>query len=1066
MLQRLGFDRQESRVLVWGGVTLFLTGWADVSLKNVSEAYFLDEVGPHRLPWVFLASSVLLVASTWWVGHLTARQERLRILPRVLVGLGVSMLPFWALITVGDQPGDDPSRPLKSVFSLLVIASKQVQSLALLVFWAAMNDLVNARQAKRVFAPLMSGFTLGSITGSFASDNLAAWLGVASLVPISVVALVAAAACTLPLRRGRPARLRRRSSSPAAPVEPVPVPAPAGPAPRTEDEEHPPASVRTLWRESRLFRLLLFTGLFSGMLGPMLYFEFQWVAAQATEGSEQVKELIALYAAFRGWVNLGVLVAQLAATSSLYRWLGIPLSVALSPVVYLLGFGGLTLRLALPVGIGAMAATKLQDNAVYEPAMRVFFNLFPDRLRSRAGSFLDGPVKRGAGALGNVIIIVALAAASHQWVGYAGMGLAALWIGVSWILWREYPRLLLAATAVRRGRDLEIAMLDPATVRVLSRHLLDPDPERCAAAISLVDEARPKLAIPALVPALRRAPPATRSLLLRALERVLDRTVTEPVRDARAAREIEAMLEEAPDLPDLDRSRLVQAYGRLVPDGDGAALLQRAQEDAAPAVRLAAAAALGSGDLDARLASAAASSDPGERAMARRELRASLLCDPEDPAWAPRLRLLAGMLDQDAERRPAAVALADVALRHGERVSPVAERVLAFRDDPLRDVRAAVLRFAGHAGREDQAGWLVEQLAERDRVVAEAAREGLAALGPRVTAVCLKEAPHGRRSKRDASLPVLRELRPDRQELWELYERELAAIRRIIVQHHALGAQPGFDLVAQRLDERIDEGMHTALLLLATLRDRDEFEALAESLPGTPSGRRRATLVEALEEIMGARERSDLLPLLDDDPERRCRRAAAALGVELPSFEELIQQLGKSSDELTRTLVAGSLRLLGEPDLAGPGDLEDHRGVLSPTEIVLQLKSLPMFEGLTTRQLMDLSQVVSEVTHPPDVTVVQEGGRDECMYLIVEGSVEVRKNGRRVALLGPNEFFGEMSVLERAPRTADVVTRERTRLLCLQRTELFRLMEEFPTIPIIMCQTLSRRVRELLEGRT
>jgi len=140
--------------------------------------------------------------------------------------------------------------------------------------------------------------------------------------------------------------------------------------------------------------------------------------------------------------------------------------------------------------------------------------------------------------------------------------------------------------------------------------------------------------------------------------------------------------------------------------------------------------------------------------------------------------------------------------------------------------------------------------------------------------------------------------------------------------------------------------------------------------------------------------------------------------------------------------------------------------VLSPTEIVLQLKSLPMFEGLTTRQLMDLSQVVSEVTHPPDVTVVQEGGRDECMYLIVEGSVEVRKNGRRVALLGPNEFFGEMSVLERAPRTADVVTRERTRLLCLQRTELFRLMEEFPTIPIIMCQTLSRRVRELLEGRT
>jgi CRP-like cAMP-binding protein len=88
------------------------------------------------------------------------------------------------------------------------------------------------------------------------------------------------------------------------------------------------------------------------------------------------------------------------------------------------------------------------------------------------------------------------------------------------------------------------------------------------------------------------------------------------------------------------------------------------------------------------------------------------------------------------------------------------------------------------------------------------------------------------------------------------------------------------------------------------------------------------------------------------------------------------------------------------------------------------------------------------------------------MFLIVEGQVEVRKQGRRIASLGPNEFFGEMSVLERARPSASVVTTRPTRLLCLQRGDLFRLMEEFPTIPIIMCQTLSRRMRELLEDRT
>ncbi|NNL67384.1 MAG: cyclic nucleotide-binding domain-containing protein, partial [Myxococcales bacterium] len=296
-----------------------------------------------------------------------------------------------------------------------------------------------------------------------------------------------------------------------------------------------------------------------------------------------------------------------------------------------------------------------------------------------------------------------------------------------------------------------------------------------------------------------------------------------------------------------------------------------------------------------------------------------------------------------------------------------------------------------------------------------------------------------------------------------------AGIRKLIVQHHVLRQSPGLELVVQRIDERIDEGLHTALLLLASLRDRDEFEDLAESLPGTPSGRRRATLVEVLEEIATAREKHDLLPLLEEDVERRFRQAAHALGTPAPNDEDAIRQLLKSSDELSRALVAGCLRTLGDPawrDLAPPTELEDHAGVLSPTEIALQLKGLPMFDGLTTRQLMDLAQVVTEVDHPADVTVVQEGGLNESMFLIIDGKVAVRKQGRRVADLGPNDFFGEMSVLERARPSADVVTTEPTRLLCLQRADLFRLMEEFPTIPIIMCQTLSRRMRELLEERS
>ena len=1065
MLKQFGFDRQESRVLVWGAATLFLAGWADVSLKNVSEAYFLDQVGPERLPYVFLASAGLLVVTTWAVGHWVVHRQRLRLLPRVLVGLAVSILPLWWLIATSSDSLDHPSEGLKSVFGLLVIASKQVQSIALLVFWVAINDLVDGHQAKRVFAPLMAGWTLGTILGSFASQPLSELFGIPSLVPISSLALALSAATTYPLRRGvtsglQQGGLRRmlRAVRDSGRAE----------QPATEEA---PASLRALWGESRLFRLLIVTVLLSGMLGPMLYFQFQWVAHEATAGGEEsLAKLLALYAAFRGWVNLAVLGAQLTVTSSLYRWIGIPLSVALSPVVYLLGFAGLSVRLALPMGIGAMSATKLQDNAVFDPASRVLYNLFPDRHRSRAGSFLDGPVKRGAGALGNLVIIAALSAASQAWVGYSGMGLAILWLLASLVLWREYPRLLLDATSRRRGLghgDWEQDLLDPSTVRTLARQMLDRDPERCEAGVALIEEARPDLAIPAISSALRQAPDATRSLLLEALEGAIDRAVASPVRDAQAAADVEARLETDPSLAPLDRARLVQCFGRLAPDLAGVPMLARAAEDPAPAVRLAAAAALEAPDLQAQLRRAVESGDAGERAIARRALRVRLLCDPDHEAWEPSLRLLADMVEADEGRAAAAEALADVAARHGERVRPIGDLVLAHLRDTDPDTRAALLRFTGYARCIEHVNCLIDHLASPDSPTAEAAREGLLALGPLAADVLMKEAAHGRRSKRDAILPLLRELRVDQDELWEMYERELASARKLIVQHQVLSGTPGFELVIQRLDERVDESLHTALLLLAGLRTRytDEFEDLAESLPGTPSGRRRATLVVVLEEIADAREKADLLPLLDEDRLRRCARAARALGIEVPAEDEVVRQVQKSSDELSRVLVAGCLRTLGRTDLASVEDLEDHSGVLSPTEIALQLKSLPMFDGLTTRQLMDLAQVVREVTHPANTSIIEEGGLNESMFLLVEGRVEVRKQGRPVAQLGPNDFFGEMSLLERAPPAADVVTLEESRLLCLQRSDLFRLMEEFPTIPIIMCQTLSRRMRELLEVR-
>ena len=625
MWRKLGIEPGEGRVFAWGTAVLALTGWADASLRNVAETLFLKRVGVDLLPVLFLANAVLLVGSTAWVGGFVARGDRLRLLPRLLVVLALLLLPLAWLAQSGVEWG----------LHGLLIASKQLPTISLLVFWSAMGDLLHARQAKRLFAPLVGGFTLGGIAGSFASEPLGQWLGVAGLIPCAAAALLLAAAAAWPLRWLRPLRLDR-GAAPAAPDPPEDV------------------GLRDLWRTSRLFQLLAISALCTGLLGPMLYYQFSYVADLATAGMDGEHRLLVFYARFRGWINSAALLLQLVVSTRLYRRIGVPLAALISPFVYLIGFAGLSLRLSLPMGVFAMAGTKLGDAAVFDPALRIFYSLFPERRRARAAAWLEGPVKRVGGVVGNLAILAALALGGANLVGEAALPVAVLWCVAGVLLWRRYPALLLEASAQRRpGVDprAEAMLLDPATVRALSAELRTPEAEKCRLAISLLSDAPHETAVRAFAEAARDAPPSTRGLLIEALDRLLEGVVASPVRVPEAAEALASLLKAPGDLSVREHSDLVQAWSRLAPDPLFAAsdLLARALRDPEPAVRLAALAALhqrGKADesLDAALAHAVAGEDASARRTAREELRSLLLAAPADEPWTRRLEMLARLL--------------------------------------------------------------------------------------------------------------------------------------------------------------------------------------------------------------------------------------------------------------------------------------------------------------------------------------------------------------------------------------------------------------------------------------
>ena len=140
--------------------------------------------------------------------------------------------------------------------------------------------------------------------------------------------------------------------------------------------------------------------------------------------------------------------------------------------------------------------------------------------------------------------------------------------------------------------------------------------------------------------------------------------------------------------------------------------------------------------------------------------------------------------------------------------------------------------------------------------------------------------------------------------------------------------------------------------------------------------------------------------------------------------------------------------------------------MLNPVEKMLHLRTLDLFEGLTTRQLAELAGVVREVAVRGGEAIVTEGDFDDSMYFIVDGRVSIIRGGQPVAELAARDFFGEMAVFDGETRSATATALGDARLLRLSRNDLFDVMEDQPAIGIGICQTLVKRMRNLLSERS
>src|ERR1700757_4071292 len=114
-------------------------------------------------------------------------------------------------------------------------------------------------------------------------------------------------------------------------------------------------------------------------------------------------------------------------------------------------------------------------------------------------------------------------------------------------------------------------------------------------------------------------------------------------------------------------------------------------------------------------------------------------------------------------------------------------------------------------------------------------------------------------------------------------------------------------------------------------------------------------------------------------------------------------------------------------------------------------KKIDFFAGLDDRILRKLSEAAVMRRYGKGEVIVRQGEMGLGMYLILRGRVTVdrEENGAsiRVAELGPEQFFAEMSVVDNRPRSASITTAEETECLVLTRDSFAKLMTKYPEIP-------------------
>lgn len=1076
LLSSLNIQPGERRLVSLAlGFTLLLNA-AGVLTKSTAYALFLQDFSGSDLPYTYIGIAAFAPLVT--LGYLKLT-ERASLQTAAKTGVGALLLVALAYRLALASPA---AREI-AVFTLPITVGIMT-SLGMTIFWNLLGRLFTLQQGKRLFGLLNSGEQIALLVGGLFVPVLVAGVGTPNLL-VTAAGLLGASWLLL-------AFIVRDYHALFA-VDDATQPKTVAPSP------HIPRN---------RYIALMFSLYAVFMIGAYFVNNLFFTEAQAQIGNEDaLASFLGVFTALTGGISL---ILQIFIAPRLLSRHGIGVFLLLTPAAVLLFMlpyavlGALSAPAALLFVLAGLAHLfRIVFDAADTAAFNVLYQTIPALVRTRVQTVNDGilyPLSIGAAGV-LLLLLLELLGVSDTQLAFILLLIIVLWLYLARSLGREYPRQVRQALRKRLFSEQDVLILEPINTAEIEQMLRDPRPGAALYALDLLAEADTNrlpvhleglLSHPSALVRAHSARQIDRHGLSRSIPAVLAQFRVEQIATVRAAlRRTLAHLGDAETAgavwvaldtsePIVRQEALAGLLIRQDDIGQGLAVdkLQEWAQSANPLVRMQAAYAAGEAGNDY-------TEEPLSRLLEDNEAKVRhVALEAAGKAGIPALwPIMVRRLDDSGD----AAAAAGAFVASGPSVLPFLAGALNETPSAERLRQIRLVKIIGRIGGPQAGDILHGRLPGQDFEVH----------------AHLLVSMHRCHVKIDPSRQLAAEIEPDIERTAWL----LAAWADLFRAPFAESVVKAATLLETALEQAIQVQQQNIFCWLSCAYDAELIKQVRFNLALSTGGRAEREQIAYAREIIdlhvGLPVRDWIKPVVSVEPletrlarlplrfhqpalERMERLAAiiAANDLWLPSWvracsiylagflnerglRDPLQIAAASPDPLVAEMAAWALGRLESngPDTGTPDhpiarqNTQGENAMLTTVEKVILLKSVEFFAGTSDSVLAQLAAQMEEITVAAGETIIEKGQEGDSMYVVAQGFLRVHVDEVDLAWMWDNEVFGEMSLLDHAPRSASVTAMKDSLLIRLGLEAFGELLEDHPEIGQRILQVMAQRLR-------